>query len=44
MSGDSMAGRDIRQVTRDNMVNDSTSRENMSSDSITTKYNQAEFK
>jgi len=44
MSGDSITGHDIRQVTRDNMINDSTLRENMSSDSVIVKHNQAEVK
>ena len=44
MLGDSMTGRDIRQVTRDSMVNDSISRENKSSDSVIAKHNQVELK
>jgi len=32
MSGDSMTGGDIRQVTRDSTINDSTTSESISSD------------
>ena len=38
-----MTRRDIRQVTRNNVEIDSTLRENMSSDSVIAKHNQAEL-
>jgi len=43
MSGDSITGGDIKQLTRDNTVNDSTTSESMSSDTknntdITDRY------